>query len=50
MVNTGYLDEAVAPLRSFVKAFDGYDAIVTPSGVVRWVGPAPARDRRPPLR
>jgi L-lactate dehydrogenase complex protein LldE len=32
MVNTGYLDEAVAPLRSFVKAFDGYDAIVTPSG------------------
>ena len=32
MVNTGYLDEAVPPLRSFVKAFDGYDAIVTPSG------------------
>src|SRR4051812_6620828 len=32
MVNTGYLDEAVAPLRSFVKAFEGYDAIVTPSG------------------
>jgi L-lactate dehydrogenase complex protein LldE len=32
MVNTGYLDEAVAPLRSFVRAFDGYDAIVTPSG------------------
>ena len=32
MVNTGYLDEAIAPLRSFVKAFDGYDAIVTPSG------------------
>ena len=26
MVNTGYLDEAVPPLRSFVKAFDGYDA------------------------
>ena len=32
MVNTGYLDEAVPPLRSFVTAFDGYDAIVTPSG------------------
>ena len=32
MVNSGYLDEAVGPLRSFVAAFDGYDAIVTPSG------------------
>ena len=32
MVNTGYLDEAVPALRSFVEAFDGYDAIVTPSG------------------
>ena len=32
MINTGYLDEAVPPLRSFVKAFDGYDAVVTPSG------------------
>ncbi len=32
MVNTGYLDEAVPALRSFVDAFDGYDAIVTPSG------------------
>ena len=32
MINTGYLDEAVPPLRSFVKAFEGYDAIVTPSG------------------
>jgi L-lactate dehydrogenase complex protein LldE len=32
MINTGYLDEALPPLRSFVKAFDGYDAIVTPSG------------------
>src|SRR5919112_5329167 len=32
MVNTGYLDEAVPPLRSFVKAFAGYDAIVVPSG------------------
>jgi Fe-S oxidoreductase len=32
MVNTGYVDEAVAPVRAFVRAFDGYDAIVTPSG------------------
>ncbi len=32
MVNTGYLDEAVPVVRNFVKAFDGYDAIVTPSG------------------
>ena len=32
MVNTGYLDEAVPVVRNFVSAFDGYDAIVTPSG------------------
>jgi L-lactate dehydrogenase complex protein LldE len=32
MVNTGYLDEAVPAVRSFVEAFEGYDAIVTPSG------------------
>jgi L-lactate dehydrogenase complex protein LldE len=32
MVNTGYLDEAVPVVRNFVNAFDGYDAIVTPSG------------------
>lgn len=32
MVNTGYLDEAVPVVRTFVDAFDGYDAIVTPSG------------------
>jgi L-lactate dehydrogenase complex protein LldE len=32
MVNTGYLDEAVPALRSYVEAFTGYDAIVTPSG------------------
>jgi L-lactate dehydrogenase complex protein LldE len=32
MVNTGYLDEAVPAVRSFVSAFDGYDAVVTPSG------------------
>lgn len=32
MVNTGYLDEAVPVVRAFARAFDGYDAIVTPSG------------------
>ncbi|WP_148572933.1 (Fe-S)-binding protein [Nocardioides caldifontis] len=32
MVNTGYLDEAVPVVRNCVAAFEGYDAIVTPSG------------------
>ncbi|ANH37930.1 Lactate utilization protein A [Nocardioides dokdonensis FR1436] len=32
MVNTGYLDEAVPVVRTYVDAFAGYDAIVTPSG------------------
>src|SRR6478752_1863403 len=32
MVNTGYLEEAVPVVRSFVEAFAGYDAVVTPSG------------------
>jgi L-lactate dehydrogenase complex protein LldE len=32
MVNTGYLDEAVPVVRRFVSAFEGYDAVVTPSG------------------
>jgi L-lactate dehydrogenase complex protein LldE len=32
MINTGYLDEAVPVLRTFVGAFEGYDAVVTPSG------------------
>jgi L-lactate dehydrogenase complex protein LldE len=32
MVNTGYLDEAVPAVRSFVDAFEPYDAVVTPSG------------------
>ena len=32
MVNTGYLDEAVPAVRSFVEAFASYDAVVTPSG------------------
>ncbi len=47
MVNTGYLDEAVPPLRSFVDAFDGYDAIVTPSRFVCRVRAAPARASSP---
>jgi L-lactate dehydrogenase complex protein LldE len=32
MVNTGYLDEAVPVVRTFVSAFAGYDYVVTPSG------------------
>jgi len=32
MVNTGYLDEAVPVVRTFVAAFEGYDAVVAPSG------------------
>ena len=32
MVNTGYLDEAVPVVRTFVDAFSGYDVVVTPSG------------------
>ncbi|MEO7446637.1 MAG: (Fe-S)-binding protein [Humibacillus sp.] len=32
MVNTGYLDEAVPVVRTFVRAFEDYDAVVTPSG------------------
>ena len=32
MVNTGYLDEAVPVVRTYVEAFAGYDAVVTPSG------------------
>ncbi|MFC5175974.1 (Fe-S)-binding protein [Nocardioides taihuensis] len=32
MVNTGYLDEAVPAVRAFVAAFEGYDAVVAPSG------------------
>lgn len=32
MVNTGYLDEAVPVVRTFVDAFSGYDAVVVPSG------------------
>ena len=32
MVNTGYLDEAVPVIRTFVRAFEGYDAVVAPSG------------------
>jgi L-lactate dehydrogenase complex protein LldE len=32
MVNTGYVDEAVGVVRTFVDAFEGYDAVVAPSG------------------
>jgi L-lactate dehydrogenase complex protein LldE len=32
MVNTGYLDEAVPVVRNCVSAFEGYDAVVVPSG------------------
>jgi L-lactate dehydrogenase complex protein LldE len=32
MVNTGYLDEAVPVVRTFVEAFASYDAVVVPSG------------------
>jgi L-lactate dehydrogenase complex protein LldE len=32
MVNTGYLDEAVPLVRTTVSAFEGYDAVVVPSG------------------
>lgn len=30
--NTGYLDEAEPAVRTFVRAFDSYDAIIAPSG------------------
>ena len=30
--NTGYADEALPAVRSFVRAFEGYDAVVAPSG------------------
>ena len=32
MVNSGYLDEAVPAVRAFASAFEGYDAVVVPSG------------------
>ena len=32
MVNTGYLDEAVPLVRRTVEAFEGFDAVVVPSG------------------
>ncbi len=32
MVNTGYLDEAVPLVRTTVEAFEGFDAVVVPSG------------------
>ena len=32
MINTGYLDEAIPVVRQWVSAFEGYDAVVVPSG------------------
>ncbi|WP_205471651.1 (Fe-S)-binding protein [Nocardioides sp. SYSU D00038] len=32
LVNTGYLDEAVPLVRSFVRTFESHDAVVVPSG------------------
>ena len=32
MVNTGYVDEAVPLVRTYVDAFAGYDHVVVPSG------------------
>lgn len=32
MINTGYFDEAMPALRQFARAFEGFDAIVAPSG------------------
>jgi L-lactate dehydrogenase complex protein LldE len=32
MTNTGYFEAAVGAVRAYVKAFDGYDAVVAPSG------------------
>lgn len=32
MVNTGYLDEAIPLVRGYADAFEGYDAVITPSG------------------
>jgi L-lactate dehydrogenase complex protein LldE len=32
MINTGYVDEAVPLVRNFTETFEGYDAVVTPSG------------------
>src|SRR3954454_19380841 len=45
MVNTGYLDEAVPAVRSFVDAFDSFDAVVTPSGSSAAGVPPPAPPR-----
>ena len=49
MVNTGYLDEAVPVVRTFVDAFDGVRRGRHAVRVVRRLGPAPARDRGAPL-
>ena len=48
MVNTGYPDEAVPVVRTFVDVFAGYDAVVTPSGSCAGLVRDQHRDRRPP--
>jgi L-lactate dehydrogenase complex protein LldE len=32
MINTGYVDKAIPLVRNFAETFQGYDAVVTPSG------------------
>ena len=49
MINTGYLDEAVPPLRSFVRGLRRVRRDRHAKRVVCRVGAAPARDRGPPL-
>ena len=50
MVNTGYLHEAVPLVRNFVRSFEDYDYVVTPSGSCAGSVPAPARDRGEAVR
>ena len=47
-INTGYRQEAVPLVRHFVDMFDGYDAVVAPSGSCAGSVRAPAPDDRPP--
>ena len=44
--NTGYRAECVPLVRRFADVFAGYDAVVTPSRVVRGDGPPPPRAGR----
>ena len=49
MVNTGYLDEAVPVVRTLRRRVRGVRRGRDAVGIVRRLGPAPARDRRAPL-